>query len=218
MQYAWFIWSLIILVVWGIVYLSLKSKESKEKMLQVSLATSVLGLTEPIFVPEYWNPPSLFDLAVKTGFDIESLIFSFAVGGLAVVLYEWIFHTRHTNLTHIEKHYPRHKFHLFALLSAPLMFIIFFFATTLNPIYTTIIALFAGGITTWYCRPDLVKKMFVSSLLFLVLYFLFFETLVIVYPNFVEKYWNLKVLSGIIIFGIPLEELIFALSLGFFLV
>ena len=56
-------------------------------MWRVSLATAVLGLTEPIFVPGYWNPPSLFDLAQRTGFDIESAIFSFGVGGVGVVLY-----------------------------------------------------------------------------------------------------------------------------------
>jgi len=38
------------------------------------------GLTEPMFVPEYWSPPSLFELAQRTGFDIEGIIFSFAIG------------------------------------------------------------------------------------------------------------------------------------------
>lgn len=50
-------------------------------MLYVSFLTSLLGLTEPIFVPKYWNPPSLFNLAQNTGFDIESLLFSFGIGG-----------------------------------------------------------------------------------------------------------------------------------------
>ena len=45
------------------------------------------GVTEPIFVPRYWSPPSLFDLAQRTGFDIESLIFSFAIGDVGAVLY-----------------------------------------------------------------------------------------------------------------------------------
>lgn len=40
----------------------------------------LLGFTEPLFVPAYWNPPTLFDLAQRTGFDIESLIFTFAIG------------------------------------------------------------------------------------------------------------------------------------------
>jgi len=46
-----------------------------------SWLTALFGLTEPRFVPEYWNPPSLFDLAQCTGFDIESLIFCFGIGG-----------------------------------------------------------------------------------------------------------------------------------------
>lgn len=46
----------------------------------VSLATAFFGLTEPLFVPEYWNPPTLFDLAQRTGFDLESLIFCFGIG------------------------------------------------------------------------------------------------------------------------------------------
>jgi protein-S-isoprenylcysteine O-methyltransferase Ste14 len=37
------------------------------RTMRVSLATSLLGLTEPIFVPEYWNPPSLFDEAQRAG-------------------------------------------------------------------------------------------------------------------------------------------------------
>lgn len=42
--------------------------------------SALFDLTESIFVPEYWNPPSLFDLAPRTSFDIESLIFCFGFG------------------------------------------------------------------------------------------------------------------------------------------
>jgi len=41
-------------------------------MWRASLATAVIGLTEPIFVPGYWNLPSLFELAQQTGFDVEA--------------------------------------------------------------------------------------------------------------------------------------------------
>lgn len=51
-------------------------------MIWASVMTMPLGLTEPLFVPAYWNPPSLFNLAQRTGFDIESLIFAFAIGAL----------------------------------------------------------------------------------------------------------------------------------------
>jgi hypothetical protein len=56
-------------------------------MLRVSTLTALFGLTQPLFVPAYWNPPSLFDLAHRTGFDIESLIFCFAIGGLGAAGY-----------------------------------------------------------------------------------------------------------------------------------
>ena len=215
MQYAWFVWSLILLVIWVIIYLSLRGKESRKKMLAVSLWTSLLGLTEPLFVPEYWSPPSLFDLALKTGFDIESLLFAFGVGGLAVVIYEKIFRVKQAKISTKEKHHPRHKYHLLALLSTPIIFALLLLFTNLNPIYSTSIALVGGGLFTWYCRPNLKKKMFASAFVFILLYFAYFLTLIIAYPGYVETVWNFEAISGILIAEIPLEELMFAFSFGF---
>ena len=204
-----------LLVVWGVVYLLLKNKDSKKEMLVVSLWTSLLGLTEPIFVPEYWNPPSLFDLAQRTGFDIESLLFSFGVGGLIVVMYEWIFKMKHENVSLAERHQSRHKFHWLALSSAPLIFIMLQVFVDINPIYSVFIALIGGGLFTWYCRPDLKKKMIVSAFLFLGLYYVYFLTLLVMSPGYVEQVWNMAVISGIVVGGVPLEELMFAFGLGF---
>jgi len=215
MQYAWLVWSLMLLIVWLAVYFSLKGKESKREMLVVSLWTSLLGLTEPLFVPEYWSPPSLFDLALKTGFDIESLIFSFGIGGIAVVLYERIFRIQHSAMLAKERDSSRHRFHIWALLSAPAVLAVLLIATNLNPLHSAIIAMVIGGLATWYCRPDLKKKMITSAFIFLTLYFFYFLTLLSISPGYVERVWNLKAISGILIFGIPLEELMFAFAFGF---
>ena len=72
-----------------------------------------------------------------------------------------------------------------------------------------------GGLFAWYCRPDLKKKMLASAFIFLILYFLYFLILIALSPGYVEQVWNLKAISGILILGIPLEELLFALSFGF---
>ena len=93
----WFVWSLALIGVWLLVYVLYKN--GRKRMLWASLYTMPFGLTEPIFVPEYWNPPSLFDLAQRTGFDIESLIFCFGIGGLGVVLYDFIFKVRHESMS-----------------------------------------------------------------------------------------------------------------------
>lgn len=215
MQYIWLIWSLILIAIWLVIYASLGSKNARREMLIVSLWTSLLGLAEPLFVPAYWSPPSLFNLAIRTGFDIESLIFSFGIGGIAVILYERIFRSRHTAVSIKEHHSSRHKFHIWALLVAPAVLVVLLVMTKLNPLHSSIIAMVAGGLATWYCRPDLKKKMIVSAFIFLVLYFLYFLTLIAISPGYVEKVWNLKAISGILILGIPLEELLFALSFGF---
>jgi len=183
-------------------------------MIKVSLATSLLGLTEPIFVPQYWNPPTLFNLAQNTGFDIESLIFAFAVGGIAVSAYEIFAKVSHDKFSLHQMRHKRHRFHLLALFATPVAFIFLYTTTSLNPIYSTISALLIGALATFYCRSDLIKKMITSAVIFFVIYFIFFFIFNILFPGYIEKVWDLKVLSGILLLGVPLEELIFALSLG----
>jgi hypothetical protein len=82
-HYVWLAWSSGFLLPWLALYVT--NPSFRPVMWRVSLVTAAFGLTEPIFVPEYWNPPSLFELAQRTGFDIESLIFSFAIGGIGAV-------------------------------------------------------------------------------------------------------------------------------------
>jgi Lycopene cyclase len=217
MHLAWLTWSLILLLIWGIVRYRLKSREVKREMLVVSICTSFLGFTEPLFVPAYWDPPSLFDLAWNTGFDLESFIFSFAIGGLGYALYMVVFPVEHEpEMPRDERLEARHKYHLPLLLSTPAIFIVLLIATPLNPIYDAVIAMVLGGISTWYCRPDLKKKMLVSAMLFLCLYSLYFFTLILLFPGFVERVWNIPAISGILVAGIPAEELLFALAFGFY--
>jgi len=213
-QLAWLYWSLVLIAVWLVVYL-LAKREQRREILVVSLWTSLFGLTEPLFVPEYWSPPSLFDLAHRTGFDIESFIFSFGIAGVAAILYEWIFKTQHKLVLTTERRHVRHRYHPWAIISAPIIFFILYFLSDINVIYSTSIGLMGGGLFSWFCRPDLKNKMIASAFLFMGLYFLYFLTLITAYPGYVEQVWNLRAISGILIFGIPLEEYLFAFSFGF---
>lgn len=211
-MYEWLIFSLILLGIWVVIFIT-KPLVRKE-MFWVSLFTMPFGLTEPLFVPNYWNPPSLFNLAVRTGFDIESLIFCFAVGGIGTVLYESVFRVKHETVGKHEMHNKRHRFHKLALLSPVIVFLVLYFFTNLNPIYSTSIALLIGGIAAILCRPDLRKKIVIGGILFFCLYFVFFLFFNLVYPGLVQEVWNLSAISGILIIGVPLEELMFAFTFG----
>jgi hypothetical protein len=183
-------------------------------MFWVSLCTMPFGLTEPLFVPKYWNPPSLFNLAGRTGFDIESLIFSFAVGSIGAVLYLSFVRMREEKMSNIEMRSRRHRFHLLALTSPVIAFLLLKIFTNLNPIYSASIAMFVGGVAAILCRPDLKKKILIGAILFLALYVISFLFFNIVYPRAVHKYWNLSAISGILVLDIPLEELMFAFTFG----
>jgi len=208
----WLVFSLILLGIWFVIFIL--NKYNRKQMLIVSLLTMPFGLTEPLFVPEYWNPPSLFNLATRIGFDIESLIFCFAVGGIATVLYETIFKKKHLKMSKHEMHKKRHRFHLLALFSSVIVFLPLQIFTNLNPIYSASISMFIGGIAVILCRPDLKKKVLVGGALFLGLYFVFFLLFNLVYPDLVQEVWNLSAISGILFLGIPIEELIFAFTFG----
>jgi Lycopene cyclase len=178
-------------------------------MLLASLFTAPLGLTQPFFVPAYWNPPSLFDLAQTTGFDIESLIFSFGIGGNAVVIHNFLTKCVPAGLPPSERTESRHHLHLWPLgvpfASFPLLSLF-----PWNPIYPAIFAMALGVLAMLFCRPTLAPKLGVGASLFLGYYTAFLLGLKYTAPGYVERVWNLRALSGLKIAGLPVEEFLFA--------
>ena len=212
---VWLLWTLVLIVVWLVVYVRLPL-DQRRKMLKVSFVTSLLGLTEPLFVPEYWNPPSLFDLAARTGFDVESLIFSFGVGGLVVVLYDYFFSVRGVAMAVCERHSSRHRMHYVALAAGPILFVAFLLVPGLSPIYAAALAMTIGAFAVWCCRPDLMRKMITSAFLFMMFYFGYFLVLIMLDARFVDQVWNSSAISGWRVFGVPAEELLFAFTFGLY--
>ncbi len=180
-----------------------------------SVFTAPFGLTEPLFVPEYWNPPSLFDLAQRTGFDLESVIFCFGIGGVCAVLYNVITGASERPVEESEKGAPLHRHHYLALAS-PFMAFAALYVLPWNPIYPGIVAMFIGGGATIWCRPDLKGATWVGGLLFLLYYAIFLQGLGVLAPDYIGRVWNLGALSGLQIFGMPVEELLFAVGFGMY--
>jgi hypothetical protein len=178
-------------------------------------STALLGLTEPIYVPRYWNPPSLFELAQRTRFDIESLIFTFAIGGIGSALYDTLTRQDLAPVGAAERHGSRHRVHRLALLAPYFLFVPLYFLPW-NPIYPSLVCLLAGAIVSVICRPDLRRRTLVGGLLFLGLYGVFMLGLRWFSPGYIDQVWNLRALSGILIVAIPLEELLFGLAFGMY--
>lgn len=212
-HYVWLVWSSAFLVPWIVLYASYP--RHRKAMRRTSAFMALFGLTEPLFVPEYWDPPSLFALARRTGFDIESFIFAFALGGVGAVLYNGLAGREMGPVDALERRHPRHRRHRIALLTPFVAFPVFL-VLPWNVIYAGIAAMLAGAIAVWLCRPDLLRKTWVGGLLFLGFYTIFLLGLKWSASGYIEQVWNLPALSGVVLFGLPLEELLFALSFGLY--
>jgi hypothetical protein len=211
--YAYLVLSTALFGVWLVLF-AIRT-DIRRELLWVSVGTMFLGLTEPLFVPAYWNPPTLGNLARRTGFDLESLLFSFAIGGIVFAAYDVIFRAAQSESLVHERRHPRHRFHVLAILSAPLVFGLVLVLTRLNPIY----ARHRPGrrlLRDLYCRPDLWRKMLVSGGLFFLIYFVVFALFNLAFPGYVVPVWNLAAVSGLRLAGVPLEELMFAFTFGLY--
>lgn len=212
-HFTWLIWASAFMIPWVALFAALP--RFRLPMLKASLWTSLLGLTQLLFVPSYWNPPSLFNLAQRYRLDIESLIFGFAFGGIGIVLYHAFTGARMRPMPVTERRLPLHRMHWFAILSPMVMFVVLDFLPW-NTIYPGILAMAVGGIVTLLCRPDLKKKIWLGGAAFLLLYIVFLLGLIWTMPGYIERVWNLKALSGVIWYHMPLEELLFGFTFGMY--
>ncbi len=210
-KYVWLVWALAFLIPWGVLYAIFP--EQRRVMLLSSVLTSLFGLTEPIFVPAYWNPPSLFDLAQRTGFDLESLIFCFGIGGVGAVLYNVLTKKHLMPMNMHDRNNRRHRFHRLALVSPFIVFVALYFLPW-NPIYPGIAATLVGGMFCVLCRPDLAKNTLIGGALFTAFYLLFLALLEIMDPGYIARVWNLLALSGVMLGTFPIEELLFGFGIG----
>lgn len=210
-QYVWLVWACAFLIPWALLYAAFPSH--RRTMRWAAVFTAPFGLTEPLFVPAYWDPPSLFDLAHRTGFDIESLIFSFGIGGVGAVLYNIATGRAARPMASGEVFARRHRYHRWAI-AAPLFVFPPLYVFPWNPIYPAIVAMAISAIASVACRPDLTVKTGIGGLLFLIYYALFLWGLDGFSPGYIDKVWNMAAISGVQFLGLPVEELLFAFAFG----
>ena len=212
-HYTWVLWASAFLVPWLALYIV--NPPMRHVMMRTSLITAAFGFTEPIFVPSYWLPPSLFELAQRTRFDIESFIFSFAIGGIGVVLYDALTRTHLTSVAVTLQAEPLHRFHRTAL-AVPAVAFIPLALLPWNAVYAAIVALVFGSGASVVCRPSLLRRTLVGGALFLGLYTVFMFGLSLSAPGYIARVWNLPALSGVLLRDIPLEEFLFGIAFGLY--
>jgi hypothetical protein len=206
-HYSYLVGVLIFGAAW--VVCSILGKKYRAEIRWGSLIAAPMALTNILFVPQYWTPPSLFNLDQKIRVGIEDFLWAAAVGGIASVIAEILLRERLTAMRSVarQRHYA--PFVVVVLVFLPLE--IWHPGKT---IYNTIIAFAVGALVIAFLRSDLVPSMLVGALSFAALYFALFLIFLALYPEFVQRYYNIPNLLGIYVLGVPIEELLFAASGG----
>ena len=206
-HYSYLVGTFIFWVAW--VLCSVLGRQYRSEIRWGTLIAAPMALTNLLFVPEYWTPPSLFDLDQKIRVGIEDFLWAAAVGGIAAVVGEILLKER---LATVRK--ARHKRHYAPFVVAALVFVGLRFGFHWKTMNSTIVALAACALLIAYLRPNLIPLMLASAASFALLYFGLFLLVLALYPEFVHRYYNLSNLFGIYFLGVPIEELLFAGSGG----
>lgn len=206
-MYEYLIGSIILLATWFFIFVM--RKDLRKEIIFSSILITPLGATDIFFIPFYWNPQTLFNF--NPG--IESFLFSFAVGGIASALYEFLFKKHLTRIRESKR--MHHKQMIYFALAIIISLTISYFIFGKNYMPAMILAGFVGAITIAIMRRDLIKEILVGGLFFMIFYSLFTIILNnIIWPGIFGRVWNFSNLSGFSLLGVPIEEIIWSLATG----
>ena len=202
-HYSYLVGVLIFGAAWLACYLI--GKSYRPEIRWGTLISAPMALTSILFVPQYWTPPSLFDLDQRIRVGIEDVLWAAAVGGIASVVAEILLKER---LSALRK--GVRKRHLAPFVVVVVVFIVLELWHPGKTIYNTIIAFAIGAVVIAVLRSDLIPTMLIGALSFALLYFALFLVFLFLYPGFIQRYYNIPNLLGIYLLGVPIEELLFA--------
>jgi|TARA_Y100000310_G_scaffold21744_1_gene20980 hypothetical protein len=211
-QYTYLIGSIIILILWLILFLY--RKDIRKEMWVISLIFGFIALfTEKIYSLDWWRPLTI----TGTIPGIEDFLFGFAIGGVASVIYEILFNKR-IKIKKVKKLREKRR-------NLNFIFLIFLFVITFgglivldfNSFWASVISSIMYTIVIYIKRPDLIKNSLISGFLVLVASIIGYYILNLITPGFFEEFWLFENIGKNMILGIPLEEHVFYFLLGAFL-
>jgi Lycopene cyclase len=206
-HYSYLVGVLIFWIAW--VFCFILGRSYRPEIRWGTLIAAPMALTSILFIPQYWTPPSLFDLDQKIRVGIEDFLWAAAVGGIASAVGEILLAEK---LAAVRQ--SRHRRHYGPFFLVVAIFVALELWHLDKTMINMIVSFAVGAMVLAYLRPNLIPLMLVSTASFALLYFLLFLCVLFLYPEFVERFYNRPNLLGIYLCGVPIEEILFAATGG----
>lgn len=201
----YFLSVLLLVPLWVLIYF--RRKDLQKKLIRTGfifgIASVILG---QFFTQDYWNPTYL----ISSKFPFEDFLYGIFFGGITTVIYQFIFGVKFCENA---KASSRKTTLILGGICILIMFLIVNILN-INSIYGQILCLIVVAIYIIIKRPDLLKHMVISGFVVSIFTFLWQECVLAIYPDAVNKYWEMDSLQNIFFLGVPAEELLFAFAIG----
>lgn len=200
---------------WVLIYFLRKDLRLEMLILGIAVAIAAPPAEKYLFIVDYWNPA--FIAGGNAGIE-DSVIMFFAIGVAAAL-----------GKIFLKLKYKHQKFSvkntllnflivlLIFLIGVDLGIALFMYLFKMVSIYASTLVFVILSAAILIKRRDLFKLSFVSMLLMGLFTFIGYKVLLILYPQIFQMFWHLDRVSGILVFGVPLEELLWAASFGLFI-
>ncbi|MEI7513495.1 MAG: lycopene cyclase domain-containing protein [bacterium] len=214
-RFFYIIWASIFFLIW--LALFIHRKNIRGEMLFMSILFGFGGIISQLtHLKDWWKPLTL----TKTPIGIEDFIIGFSIGGIASVIYAELYHKK-IKLKRIDSKKKDLKYYFLGdlfLVSFAMVFLAIFYGLNLNSFYSAVIAYFAGIITIYWFRKDLVLDSFASGIMLLILGSTVYYFLFLLYPDYIQKFWYLhQNWYSNLVLGIPIGEYIWFFLTGAFI-
>lgn len=210
-DYTYLISTLLLVALWVVLYLF--RKDARREMWIMSLVVVAAGLfMQYVFwIKDWWQPITI----TGASWGIEDFLGLFGIGGATAVIYEELF---------IKKLYFKKTRGYFSLKYAVILLTLFgvlhgtsFFVFNLHSSISWIIATIVPVIIIYLLRPDLIINSIATGVILTIVGFLGFAIINFVQQDFIYAWWQFTKLTGIVILGVPLEDIVWFITFGMFI-
>ena len=213
-DFRYAIWVFFFAIIWGVFFLARPDlrKQSVIIGLFVAFLTPLVGWW---YLNDYWSPVFTWEVRfweLRSG--IDEILLGFFLGAVGSIGYEVLFRKSPEGAPQSRKSFsfafPIVAFSMLYGVGAGLAVF-----TGINSIYASLIsfALAIAGLS--FLRKDLVWGGFmsgiVSSLTLFLSYVLWLE---VIFPGTIKEWWYLGNISGVLILGVPIEEILWGFAWG----
>lgn len=208
LESTFYLWgALLLLPLW--LYGFIRNKDSRKEILicgtLFGFAAIAIGYCYADI--DYWNPPYIFNNI----FHFEDFLYGLMFGGLSAEIFE-------ITLGYKSVQTKRKKMWILIPIFYIITFLCFYILVDvlgINSIWAHILPPFIVGLFSMILRKDFIIPTIVSGIIMMIITFLWQKLIIFIYPTAITDYWRLENMSGYMISGVPLEELLFAFALGF---